>query len=171
MCLQYVQPNACHESACRACGLTMVDWCFPQPGTWPWPSYFGFAAESSVKGNRFLSVSFESFSFLFTTSSMMLDAHCGSCVFDFGPAVLLPWDVDRNVENIEHVETFESRISRCSRAPGSVSQSRMITELYGTVKISYCKWLLQFGVESVMRVGTEIDCEKQCGNTHPWNLI
>ena len=61
---------------------------------------------------------------------MMLDAHCGSCVFDSGPAVLLPWDVDRNVENIEHVETFESRISRCSRAPGSVSQSRMITELY-----------------------------------------
>ena len=58
---------------------------------------------------------------------MILDAHCSSCVFDFGPAVLLPWDVDRSVENIENVETLKSRMSRCSRAQGSVSRSRMIS--------------------------------------------
>lgn len=84
---------------------------------------------ASKAGNCFLSVSFVSFSFLFETfyTSMILDAHCSSYVFDFRPAVLLPWDVDRSVENIEHVETFEGRISRCSRAQGSVSRSRMIS--------------------------------------------
>ena len=87
-------------------------------------------------------------------------------VFDFGPAVLLPWDVERRVEKKEHVETLESRISRCSRAQGSVSRSRMISWLVNCLELflyhiaSDC-YKLQFGAESVMRVATETDCEKE----------
>ena len=97
---------------------------------------------------------FRSFLKTFYTS-MILDAHCSSCAFDFWPAVLLPWDVDRSVENIEHVETFESRISRCSRAQGSVSRSRMISWLLNCVELflyhiasGYGNWLWD-GVHSI----------------------
>ena len=61
---------------------------------------------------------------------------------------------------------LESRISRCSRAQGSVSRSRMISWLVNCLELflyhiaSDC-YKLQFGAESVMRVATEIDCEKE----------
>ena len=96
---------------------------------------------SRIQRRRLATVSFlfllyPSRSFLRTFyASMILDAHCSSCVFDFGPAVLLPWDVDRSVENIENVETLKSRMSRCSRAQGSVSRSRMISWLLNCLEL------------------------------------